>query len=197
MSDTTDLIRCPWAGTDPLYRDYHDREWGVPLYDNQPLFEFLILEGAQAGLAWITVLRKRPAYRQAFDQFDPYKIAGYSAARKTKLLQNPGLIRNRLKIDSAVRNAQAYVAMAQSGEDFSEFLWGFVNGRAKINHWRSLAEVPASTAESEAMSRALKKRGFSFVGPTICYAFMQATGMVNDHLVDCYRHRQCALQSEA
>lgn len=197
MSDTTDLIRCPWAGTDPLYRDYHDREWGVPLYDNQTLFEFLILEGAQAGLAWITVLRKRPAYRQAFDQFDPYKIAGYSAARKTKLLQNPGLIRNRLKIDSAVRNAQAYVAMAQSGEDFSEFLWGFVNGRAKINHWRSLAEVPASTAESEAMSRALKKRGFSFVGPTICYAFMQATGMVNDHLVDCYRHRQCALQSEA
>lgn len=197
MSDTTDLIRCPWAGTDPLYRDYHDREWGVPLYDNQSLFEFLILEGAQAGLAWITVLRKRPAYRQAFDQFDPYKIAGYSAARKTKLLQNPGLIRNRLKIDSAVRNAQAYVAMAQSGEDFSEFLWGFVNGRAKINHWRSLAEVPASTAESEAMSRALKKRGFSFVGPTICYAFMQATGMVNDHLVDCYRHRQCALQSEA
>lgn len=197
MSDTTDLIRCPWAGTDPLYRDYHDREWGVPLYDNQTLFEFLILEGAQAGLAWITVLRKRPAYRQAFDQFDPYKIAGYSAARKTKLLQNPGLIRNRLKIDSAVRNAQAYVAMAQSGEDFSEFLWGFVNGRAKINHWRSLAEVPASTAESEAMSRALKKRGFSFVGPTICYAFMQATGMVNDHLVNCYRHRQCALQSEA
>lgn len=197
MSDTTDLIRCPWAGTDPLYRDYHDREWGVPLYDNQPLFEFLILEGAQAGLAWITVLRKRPAYRQAFDQFDPYKIAGYSAARKTKLLQNPGLIRNRLKIDSAVRNAQAYVAMAQSGEDFSEFLWGFVNGRAKINHWRSLAEVPASTAESEAMSRALKKRGFNFVGPTICYAFMQATGMVNDHLVNCYRHRQCALQSEA
>lgn len=197
MSDTTDLIRCPWAGTDPLYRDYHDREWGVPLYDNQTLFEFLILEGAQAGLAWITVLRKRPAYRQAFDQFDPYKIAGYSAARKTKLLQNPGLIRNRLKIDSAVRNAQAYVAMAQSGEDFSEFLWGFVNGRAKINHWRSLAEVPASTAESEAMSRALKKRGFNFVGPTICYAFMQATGMVNDHLVDCYRHRQCALQSEA
>lgn len=197
MSDTTDLIRCPWAATDPLYRDYHDREWGVPLYDNQTLFEFLILEGAQAGLAWITVLRKRPAYRQAFDQFDPYKIAGYSAARKTKLLQNPGLIRNRLKIDSAVRNAQAYVAMAQSGEDFSEFLWGFVNGRAKINHWRSLAEVPASTAESEAMSRALKKRGFSFVGPTICYAFMQATGMVNDHLVDCYRHRQCALQSEA
>lgn len=197
MSDTTDLIRCPWAGTDPLYRDYHDREWGVPLYDNQTLFEFLILEGAQAGLAWITVLRKRPAYRQAFDQFDPYKIAGYSAARKTKLLQNPGLIRNRLKIDSAVRNAQAYVAMAQSGEDFSEFLWGFVGGRPKINHWRSLAEVPASTAESEAMSRALKKRGFSFVGPTICYAFMQATGMVNDHLVNCYRHRQCALQSEA
>lgn len=197
MSDTTDLIRCPWAGTDPLYRDYHDREWGVPLYDNQPLFEFLILEGAQAGLAWITVLRKRPAYRQAFDQFDPYKIARYSAARKTKLLQNPGLIRNRLKIDSAVRNAQAYVAMAQSGEDFSEFLWGFVGGRPKINHWRRLADVPASTAESEAMSRALKKRGFNFVGPTICYAFMQATGMVNDHLVDCYRHRQCALQSEA
>src|SRR5690625_5555451 len=136
------------------------------MYDNQTLFDFLIVAGAHARLAWITVLRKRPAYRQAFDKFDPYKIAGYSAARKTKLLQNPGLIRNRLKIDSAVRNAQAYVAMAQSGEDFSEFLWGFVNGRAKINHWRSLAEVPASTAESEAMSRALKMRGFSFVRAT-------------------------------
>lgn len=191
MSETVELIRCPWSGTDPLYRDYHDREWGIPLYDNQRLFEFLLLEGAQAGLAWITVLRKRPAYRQAFDQFNPYRIARYSPARKAKLLQNPGLIRNRLKIDSAVRNAQAYVAMARAGEDLSAFLWSFVGGEPRINQWRNLAEIPASTPESEAMSRALKKRGFNFVGPTICYAFMQATGMVNDHLVDCYRHREC------
>ena len=192
MSETDKLIRCAWCGTDPLYRDYHDNEWGNPLYDNQRLFEFLLLEGAQAGLAWITVLRKRPAYRQAFDQFDPYRIARYSPARKAKLLQNAGLIRNRLKIDSAVRNAQSYVAMETAGDDFSDFLWSFVGGQPRVNHWRTLDEVPASTAESEAMSRALKKLGFNFVGPAICYAFMQATGMVNDHLVSCYRHRECA-----
>ena len=195
MAETAELIRCAWCGTDPLYRDYHDREWGNPLYDNQRLFEFLLLEGAQAGLAWITVLRKRPAYRQAFDQFDPYRIARYSAARKAALLKNTGLIRNRLKIDSAVRNAQAYVAMEQAGEDFSHFLWSFVGGSPQVNHWHTHAEIPATTAESEAMSRELKKRGFNFVGPTICYAFMQATGMVNDHVVDCYRHRECAAQS--
>lgn len=196
MAETAELIRCAWCGTDPLYRDYHDREWGTPLYDNQKLFEFLLLEGAQAGLAWITVLRKRPAYRQAFDQFDPYRIARYSPTRKAKLLQNSGLIRNRLKIDSAVRNAQAYVTMEQAGEDFSRFLWNFVGGVPQVNHWHTHAEIPATTAESEAMSRALKKRGFNFVGPTICYAFMQATGMVNDHVVDCYRHRECAAQSQ-
>jgi DNA-3-methyladenine glycosylase I len=187
-----ELKRCPWCGEDPLYRDYHDLEWGSPLYDNHQLFEFLVLEGAQAGLAWITVLRKREAYRRAFDGFDPYRIARYSPERKAKLMKNIGLIRNRLKIDSAVRNAQAYVAMERAGEDFSTFLWSFVGGKPITNHWQTLAEVPVSTPESEAMSRALKKRGFNFVGPTICYAFMQATGMVNDHLVGCYRHNECS-----
>jgi len=184
--------RCDWCGSDPIYRDYHDTEWGVPLHDHQRLFEFLILEGAQAGLSWITVLRKRATYRLAFDQFDPKKIARYTPARKAKLLQNPGIIRNRLKVDSAVRNAQAYLEMKKNGEDFSEFLWQFVDGQPRQNRWRSLAEVPASTPESDAMSRALQKRGFNFVGSTICYAFMQATGMVNDHLTSCYRHKECA-----
>ncbi|MDQ2076001.1 DNA-3-methyladenine glycosylase I [Marinimicrobium sp. ABcell2] len=191
MPQETELKRCPWCGDDPLYRAYHDQEWGNPLYDNQQLFEFLILEGAQAGLAWITVLRKREAYRRAFDQFAPHRMARYTPARKAKLLRNPGIIRNRLKVDSAVRNAQAYVAMEKAGEDFSAFLWGFVGGSPLRNRWRTFAEVPVSTSESDAMSRELKKRGFNFVGPTICYAFMQATGMVNDHLVDCYRHSEC------
>lgn len=189
-------IRCDWCGENPLYQDYHDREWGQPLYDQQKLFEFLLLEGAQAGLAWITVLRKREAYRQAFDQFDPEKIARYSPARLEQLRKNPGIIRNRLKIDSAVRNARAYLAMQQSGENFSDFLWQFVGGQPIQNAWAKLSEVPVSTPESEAMSRALKKRGFNFVGPTICYAFMQATGMVNDHLLTCFRHRACAKGSE-
>lgn len=187
----TEKNRCPWCGTDPLYMDYHDNEWGTPLYDNQKLFEFLILEGAQAGLSWITVLRKRENYRKAFDNFDPAKIARYTDAKKTKLLLNEGIIRNRLKIDSAIKNAQAYLAMQKNGEDFSEFLWSFVGGKPKQNNWKSMSQAPAFTAESDAMCKALKQRGFNFVGSTICYAFMQATGMVNDHIIDCYRHKLC------
>ncbi len=187
----TEKHRCPWCGTDPLYMDYHDNEWGTPLYDNQKLFEFLILEGAQAGLSWITVLRKRENYRKAFDNFDPAKIARYTDAKKAKLLLNEGIIRNRLKIDSAIKNAQAYLAMQKNGEDFSEFLWRFVDGKPKKNNWKSMSQVPALTPESDAMCKALKQRGFNFVGSTICYAFMQATGMVNDHIVSCYRHKMC------
>lgn len=187
----TEKQRCPWCGTDPLYMDYHDNEWGTPLYDNQKLFEFLILEGAQAGLSWITVLRKRENYRKAFDNFDPVKIARYTEAKKAKLLLNEGIIRNRLKIDSAIKNAQAYLAMQKNGEDFSEFLWSFVGGKPKKNKWQSMSQVPAFTPESDAMCKALKQRGFNFVGSTICYAFMQATGMVNDHLVGCYRYKMC------
>jgi len=184
---------CDWCLGDPLYRDYHDREWGQPLYDERKLFEFLILEGAQAGLAWITVLRKREAYRQAFDDFDPVKMVRYDERDRARLLTNRGIIRNRLKIDSALRNARAYMAMREAGESFVDFVWQFVDGRPIQNHWRSLQEVPASTPESKAMSKALKQKGFNFVGETICYAFMQATGMVNDHLVSCPRHRDCAL----
>ena len=183
--------RCSWCGTDPLYVTYHDEEWGVPVYDDQTLFEFLILEGAQAGLSWITVLRKRENYRKAFDNFDPEKIARYTDAKKAKLLLNDGIIRNRLKIDSAVKNAQAYLAMKKSGEDFSEFLWSFVGGKP-LQTKRKPGEIPAFTPESDAMSKALKKKGFNFIGSTICYAFMQATGMVNDHVKDCYRQKECS-----
>jgi len=187
----TEKIRCSWCGDDPLYREYHDTEWGVPLYDNQKLFEFLILEGAQAGLSWITVLRKRENYRKAFDNFDPVKIARYTDAKKAKLLLNEGIIRNRLKIDSAVRNAQAYLAMQKNGEDFSEFVWSFVGGKPKQNKLKNSSQIVASTTESDAMSKALKQRGFNFVGTTICYAFMQATGMVNDHISTCHRYKAC------
>lgn len=189
---STDVVRCGWCGTDELYCQYHDEEWGVPVYDDQKMFEFLTLEGAQAGLSWITVLRKREAYRKAFDNFDPVKIARYSEARKAKLLQNPGIIRNRLKIESVVRNARAYLDMQEKGESFSEFLWQFVDGKPQQNRRRTLADIPASTPESDAMSKALKKRGFNFVGTTICYAHMQATGMVNDHLISCHRYNDCS-----
>jgi DNA-3-methyladenine glycosylase I len=192
----TEKIRCSWCGTDPLYMEYHDKEWGVPLYDNQKLFEFLILEGAQAGLSWITVLRKRENYRKAFDNFDPVKIARYTEAKKAKLLLNEGIIRNRLKIESAVKNAQAYLAMKKNDEDFSEFLWSFVNGKPKQNKLKSMSHAQASTIESDAMSKALKKKGFNFVGSTICYAFMQATGMVNDHLTTCHRYKTCNTEKQ-
>lgn len=190
-TDTSDC-RCPWCGDDPLYVAYHDTEWGVPLYDKRKLFEFLLLEGAQAGLSWITVLRKRENYRAAFDNFAPEKIARYTPAKVEKLLQNEGIIRNRLKVESAIRNAKAYLAMEQAGEDFSEFLWSFVGGKPVQNQLRSMKDAEASTAASDAMSKALKKKGFNFVGSTICYAFMQATGMVNDHLQSCFRYNACA-----
>lgn len=182
--------RCAWVGDDPLYRAYHDTEWGVPVRDARTLFEFLVLEGAQAGLAWITVLRKRAHYRAVFDDFDAVRIARYDDAKKTALLADPGIIRNRAKIDAAVSNARAWLAMVDAGLDPVAWLWQFVGGAPRHNAWRTLAEVPATTPASEAMSKALKARGFKFVGSTICYAFMQAVGMVNDHTVDCFRHRE-------
>jgi DNA-3-methyladenine glycosylase I len=184
--------RCNWCGTDPLYCDYHDKEWGVPLYDGQKLFELLILEGAQAGLSWITVLRKRDNYRAAFDHFNPEKIARYTPAKIEKLMLNEGIIRNRLKIESTIKNAKAYLAMGKEGENFSEFLWGFVGGTPQQNNIKTMADIKATSPASDAMSKALKKKGFNFVGSTICYAFMQASGMVNDHLVDCVSYKQCS-----
>lgn len=189
--------RCSWCGTDPLYCAYHDTEWGVPLYDEQKLFELLILEGAQAGLSWITVLRKRENYRAAFDNFNPEKIARYTPARIEKLMLNEGIIRNRLKIESTIKNAKAYLAMKKEGANFSEFLWGFVEGKPRQNRLRSMVDIQASTEASDAMSKSLKKKGFNFVGSTICYAFMQAAGMVNDHIIDCYRHKECAALAKA
>jgi DNA-3-methyladenine glycosylase I len=183
------MARCPWP-VDDLYVAYHDTEWGVPLHDERALFEFLVLEGAQAGLSWHIVLKKRENYRAAFDQFDPEKVARYTPAKINKLLANPGLIRNRLKIASAVRNARAFLAVQQEFGSFDRYIWRFVDGRPIINHPRSMKEVPARTPVSDAMSQDLKQRGFSFIGSTICYAHMQATGMVNDHLVRCFRHRE-------
>jgi DNA-3-methyladenine glycosylase I len=185
----TNTIRCAWAGSDPLYIAYHDEEWGVPLHDDQRLFEMLILEGAQAGLSWITILRKREAYRKAFDGFDARDIARYGAARIERLMADEGIVRNRLKIEGAVKNAMAFLEVQREFGSFDRYIWQFVGGRPKQNSRRSLKEVPASTPQSDAMSRDLKKRGFTFVGSTICYAFMQATGMVNDHVVQCFRHR--------
>ncbi len=182
--------RCAWPGEDPLYCAYHDIEWGVPLHDERRLFEFLLLEGAQAGLSWITVLRKRARYREVFDGFDPELIARWDAGRQAALLSDPGIIRNRAKIEAAVANARAWLGLREAGIDPVRFLWDFVGGAPVQNVFRSLAEVPAQTAASRDMSRALKARGFKFVGPTICYALMQATGMVNDHTVDCFRHRE-------
>jgi DNA-3-methyladenine glycosylase I len=185
----TNRLRCTWAGSDPTYIAYHDEEWGVPLHDDQGLFEMLILEGAQAGLSWITILRKRDAYRKAFDRFDARKVARYGPDRIERLMANEGIIRNRLKIEGAVRNARAFLAVQREIGSFDEYIWRFVGGRPKQNAPRTLRDVPATTAESDAMSRDLKKRGFTFVGSTICYAFMQATGMVNDHVKDCFRYR--------
>lgn len=181
-------MRCGWAGSDPLYRDYHDEEWGVPVRDARRLFEFLMLEGAQAGLAWITVLRKRERYREVFDDFDPVRIAAWDDAKKAALLADPGIIRNRAKIDAAIVNARAWLALEAEGIDPVEWLWSFVGGEPRRNAWTALAEVPATTTESDAMSKALRARGFKFVGSTICYAFMQAVGMVDDHVVGCFRH---------
>jgi DNA-3-methyladenine glycosylase I len=184
------IIRCAWCGQDPLYIAYHDEEWGVPVYDERRLFEMLILEGAQAGLAWITILRKREGYRRAFDGFDPQQIARYDEARIEALLADPGIVRNRLKVQAAVVNARALLDLRERGRSFPELLWSHVGGVPRLNAWRTLEEVPATTPESEAMSRTLKRLGFKFVGSTVCYAFMQAVGMVNDHTTDCYRHAE-------
>jgi len=182
--------RCAWCGEDPLYVAYHDHEWGVPLHDDQRLFELLTLEGAQAGLSWLTILRKREGYCHAFDRFDIARVAAYSAADVARLLADPGIVRNRLKIESAIGNARGIVEIQREYGSFAAFIWRYVEEQPVQNAWQTLAEIPASTAESALMSRELKKRGFNFVGPTICYAFMQATGMVNDHLVSCYRHKE-------
>ena len=180
--------RCAWAGTDLLYLEYHDREWGVPVHDDRTLFEFLVLEGAQAGLSWLTILRKRAHYRVAFDGFDPKRVARYSDAKVRRLLADPGIVRNRLKVEGAVRNARAFLAVQKEHGSFDRFAWQLVGAHPRKNAWRSVKEVPAHTAESEALSKALRQRGFTFVGSTICYALMQAVGMVNDHVRDCFRH---------
>ena len=182
--------RCAWAGPDPLYRAYHDREWGVPVHDDRTLFEFLLLEGAQAGLSWLTILRKRERYRRAFAGFDPRRVARFGEREVRRLLADPGIVRNRLKVRGAIRNAQAFLAVQREFGSFDRLAWQFAGGRPKTNAWRSVKEVPARTAESDALSRALKARGFTFVGSTICYAFMQAVGMVNDHTRDCFRYRE-------
>ena len=183
------MTRCGWAREDFMIA-YHDEEWGVPVHDDRALFEFLILEGAQAGLSWSTILKKRPAYRKAFDRFDPRKVARYDGGKIVELLENPGIVRNRLKVAATVRNAEAFLEVKKEFGTFDRYVWQFVDGKPLKNRWRRIQDVPARTAESDAMSKDLLKRGFTFVGSTICYAFMQATGMVNDHLVSCFRYRQ-------
>jgi len=182
----TTRTRCAWAST-PLSIAYHDEEWGVPVHDDLVLFEFITLEGAQAGLSWETILKKRDAYREAFAEFDPEKVARFTPARVERLLQNPGIVRNRLKVDSTVTNAKAFLAVQREFGSFDTYVWGFVNGAPIVNRRRTLKDLPARTPESDALSRDLSKRGFRFVGSTICYAFLQAVGLVNDHLVDCFR----------
>jgi len=184
------LNRCEWCLKDELYLNYHDMEWGVPVHDEQKLFEFLILEGAQAGLSWLTVLRKRAAYREAFDDFDPHKIARYGQGKLNELMNNTGIIRNRLKIEAAVKNAQAFLTIQENMGSFNRYIWNFVDGQPIQNRFEKLKDLPAETEISRIISKDMKKRGFSFVGPTIIYAHMQATGMVNDHLTGCYRHKE-------
>ncbi len=185
-----DKRRCEWVGSHPLEIVYHDTDWGVPVHDDRRLFEMLILEGAQAGLNWLTVLKKRESYREAFAGFDPAEVARFDEARVEALLGNPGIVRNRLKVRSAIQNARAFLKIQEDYGTFDAYVWRFVEGVPKVNRWRSMAEIPAQTPESERMSKDLKKRGFNFVGPTICYAFMQAVGLVNDHTVDCYRYHE-------
>jgi len=183
-----DRTRCWWCGDDELYQNYHDLEWGVPVHDDRLLFEFLCLEGAQAGLSWITILRKRENYRRVFDNFDAGKIVRYQDEKIAALLQDPGIVRNRLKVNGFVKNARALLELQDQGMTLNAYLWNFVDGKPLQNNWKAINQVPANTDISDAMSKDLKKRGFTFVGSTICYAFMQAAGMVNDHTVDCYRH---------
>lgn len=187
MADCS-LCRCPWPGSDPLYVAYHDDEWGTPVRDDGKLFEFLLLEGAQAGLSWITILRRREGYRRAFDGFDPEKIARYDERKIAVLLGDTGIVRNRRKIEGAVNNARAYLRLRESRESLSSFLWGFVDGQPVINRWKSIEEIPAVTPLAEKISKAMKREGFVFFGPVIAYAHMQATGLVNDHLLSCFRH---------
>lgn len=182
--------RCPWVNQDQLMIEYHDKEWGVPVHDENKLFEFLILEGAQAGLTWITILKKRENYRKAFDDFDPEKIAKYGNKKIDELLQNSGIVRNKLKIRSAITNANAFLDIQREFGSFDSYIWGFVGGKQVNNKWKKIDEIPAYSDEAVKMSVDLKKRGFKFVGPTICYAFMQAVGMVNDHIIGCYRHSE-------
>ncbi len=182
--------RCTWCGTDPIYVDYHDKQWGVPVYDDQDLFAKLILDGAQAGLSWITILKKTENYYKAFDNFDPVKIAKYDQQKIDELLQNAGIVRNKLKINAAITNAQAYLKIIEEEGGFSSYLWSFVDGKPIVNTFKNMSEVPATSKESDALSKDLKKRGFKFVGSTIVYAFMQAVGMVNDHFVDCFRYEE-------
>lgn len=182
--------RCAWAGTDPQYVAYHDEEWGVPVYDDRTLFEFLVLEGAQAGLSWSTILRKRENYRLAFDGFEPVKVSSYDEKKVAELLNNPGIVRNRLKVNAAIQNARAFLQVKEEFGSFDAYIWRFTNGRPIVNTWKTMAEIPTETAESRALSKDLIQRGFHFVGPTICYAHMQATGMVNDHIVDCFRYNE-------
>ncbi len=188
------LLRCPWAKSD-LYIAYHDTEWGVPIHDDRLLFEFLILEGAQAGLSWETILKKRQNYRAAFDGFEPAIVAGYGDAQRARLLADAGIVRNRLKIDAAIQNAKMFLALTKELGSFDHYIWGFVGHESQQNAWQSFKEVPAKTPESDAMSKDLKRRGFKFVGSTICYAFMQAVGMVNDHWLGCFRHDELKLKS--
>ena len=182
--------RCSWPGSDLLYQEYHDQEWGVPIMEDRALFEKLILDGFQAGLSWITILKKRENFVKAFDAFEPKIIANYNPEKVTRLMKDPGIIRNRLKIENSINSAKAWLELQDAGHSFSDFLWGFVEGSPIQNEWKTKDQVPVETPESKAMSDALKKKGFRFCGPTICYAFMQAVGMVNDHTTDCFRHAQ-------
>ncbi len=188
--------RCSWCGDDPLYVAYHDLEWGVPLHTDQQLFEFLILEGAQAGLSWLTILRKREAYRKAYYQFDAEKIARFNSRSNERLLNNPGIVRNRLKVEASVTNARAFLDVQEAFGSFDKYIWQFVDYQPIQNHWRYPKDIPVSTQESNQMSKDLQARGFRFVGPTICYAFMQAVGMVNDHITDCFRHKELSKQNK-
>jgi DNA-3-methyladenine glycosylase I len=185
-----EIRRCNWSVSDPLYIKYHDKEWGVPVHNDRKLFEMIILDGAQAGLSWLTILKKRKNYRKAFDNFDVKKVANYDKSKVAQLLKNDGIVRNKLKIESAVTNAKAFLKVKTEFGTFDKYIWQFVNGKTIINSWKALKEIPAFTKESDAMSKDLKSRGFKFVGSTICYAFMQAAGLVNDHTIDCFRYKE-------
>jgi len=182
--------RCDWSGTEPIYVDYHDKEWGVPVHDDRMHFEMIILDGAQAGLSWITILKRRDSYREAFDNFDAVKVSRYNDKKVEKLLTNPGIIRNRLKVNSSVKNAQAFLKIQKEFGSFDDYIWQFVNHKTIQSKWKKMSELPAKTAESDTMNKDLKKRGFSFVGSTICYAYMQAAGMINDHITNCFRYKE-------